>query len=340
MRAGRAVRPHRVPARSASCRTCSRSARTRSTGSRSSRRRPRGVRAGAGARGAARCSTSTATGRAVSSGAARPRSRRALPGVLRGAPLVRRQGARSSSRHAIAEAIPIEDGARPRARARRRRLHRGRARDLRRCRSRSLTGERAAARAEPRRPRVVAARGRAAPRRRERRLLVDALRGAGVRRARCSTPSPGGAASPAAAGELVGAPTTRASPRCAASAPAPLDAVAARRASRATPRRLRRPAHPQALPPRRGGHEPRPRDRPLPHRARRASRTSPPLAGALEYRATARRAGDARASCRASCQRGRRLAATRSTSSSRYFERGAGAQRDGAAGAAAARSSS
>ena len=69
------------------------------------------------------------------------------------------------------------------------------------------------------------------------------------------------------------------------------------------------------------GRQPRPRDRPLPHRAGGFA-ARPPLAGALEYRRRRRRA-DARWRILQAfvAERGRRLAATRSTSSSRYFER-------------------
>ena len=61
------------------------------------------------------------------------------------------------------------------------------------------------------------------------------------------------------------------------------------------------------------GREPRARDRPLPHRAHGVRARRRRCAGALEYRRAARRAATLGDRCRSSCQRGRRLAATRST---------------------------
>ena len=79
--------------------------------------------------------------------------------------------------------------------------------------------------------------------------------------------------------------------------------------------RLRRPLHPEAVPRARGASTPTSRSAASSPSAA-ASSTSPPSPGALEYRGAGGRAGDARASLHElRPQRGRRLAATRSTRS-------------------------
>ena len=70
---------------------------------------------------------------------------------------------------------------------------------------------------------------------------------------------------------------------------------------------LRRAADPQDLPPPRGGHEPRARGRPLPHRAAPTSRRSPRSPAAWSTAASGR-AGDARDPPGLRAQPGRRLA--------------------------------